>query len=402
MIVPADPPTLNGAARLQPARLRVAMLGDYPLDSARIAGGVEAVVSNLVAELSRFDDLEIHVIALREDIAARRVVWQPRLTLHYLPAFYRLGNLTFFLINRLRLRRELARIQPDLIHAHIAGTYAEAAFATGRPTVLTQHGMRYRAEWMDHGWLNRWVRRPLIKREELHSLKQARHLIAISPFLSQNYGHLLRGQVHAIENPIPERFFNLINREVRGRILFAGRVDGNKSVHHVIQALALVRRLNPHAHLHVAGAKDEPGYWDYIQHLITTLGLGAHVQFLGQLSEKRLLEEYARCAVFVLPSRLEMSPMVIQQAMAAGKPVIGSRVGGIPYLVAQAETGFVVDYGDVAAIADALQKVLGDDTLRAALGQRARQEASRRFRASVVAQRTYEVYHQMLAERGDA
>lgn len=379
--------------------VRVAMLGDYPLDPTRIVGGVEAVISCLATELSCRDDLELHLVTLREDVATRRVVADGRLTVHYLPASYRFGNVTFFAVNRIRLRRELSAIQPDILHVHIAGPYAEVAFATGRPTVLTQHGMRHRAEWLDHGWFNRWVRRPLTAREELNSLRLARHLIAISPYLSKTYGHLLRATVYPIENPVDDKWFALRTGEVPGRLLFAGRVDGNKSVHHLIQALAQIRRSVPAAHLHVAGAPDEEEYWAEVRHWVKALDLEAHVHFLGQLPEQRLLEEYERCTVFVLPSRLEMSPMVIQQALAAGKPVVGTRVGGIPYLVAHEATGLIVEYGDVPGLANALTRLLSDDTLRRALGARARQEAGQRFRAAVVAQKTFEVYQTLYRER---
>ncbi len=376
--------------------MKVAILSDYPLDLEYVHGGVEAVVCNLIERLSHVIGLELHVVALRENLSAYQVITRHAVTAHYLPASFRFANITFFLINKLRLLRTLRLIQPDVVHAQIAGMYAEAAQLSGFPAVLTPHGIRYRATWLDNGWLNRYVRRPLIAREERASIRGARHLIAISPYVQQEFGSLIRGKVYIIENPVRDEFFQLADEVVPGRILFAGHVDRNKSPHLLIRALSKVRASFPAAHIHVAGTPYEDDYWQELQTDVIRLGLQEHVRFLGALPEQRLLQEYAQCALLALPSRQEMAPMVIQQAMAAGKPVVGSRIGGIPYLVAPGETGYLVDYGDVEGLAQAIVPLLKDEDLRARLGARARAVAQTRFRAEDVAQRTLAVYRSIL------
>ena len=182
--------------------MRVAILGDYPLDLNRIGGGVEAVVSYLVSELKNLQDLDLHVVTLREDVRQRDIRANGNLTVHYLPAAYRFANVTFFAVNRFRLLRELSAIEPDVIHAHIAGTYAEVAHTTGRPTVLTPHGIRHHESALEHGWFSRLVRRPLVTREEKASVRRARHIIAISPYIQDEFGSLIRAAVYPIENPV--------------------------------------------------------------------------------------------------------------------------------------------------------------------------------------------------------
>ncbi len=380
--------------------MRVAILGDYPLEPDRIAGGVEAVVSYLVAELRKFEELDLHVVTLREDIRQRRVIRQgSNLTAHYLPAAYRFANVTFFIINKFRLLRELATIKPDLIHAHVAGTYAEVAHMTGLPAVLTLHGIRYRDSWLQRGWLNRLVRRPLITREEKSSVKRARHIIAISPYIQEEFGPLIQAAVYSIENPVPDKFFKLRNREKKGQILYVGRVADGKGIEHLIRAMAFVRDHIPAAQLRLAGRANSASYQQSIQELVQGLRLERNVHLLGLLDEARLLEEYEQCAVVVLPSSQETAPMAIQQAMAAGKPVIATRVGGVPHMILHGETGLLVDCGDVVGLAKAAVRLLSDDTLRARLGKKAKEEAVRRFRAEVVARRTYEAYQKVLEER---
>ncbi len=379
--------------------MRVAILGDYPLEPNRIAGGVEAVVSYLVAELRKFEDLELHVVTFHEDVRQRYVCQQgSNLTVHYLPPAYRFANVTFFVINKFRLLRELAGIEPDLIHAHIAGTYAEVAHMTGLPTVLTLHGIRYRSKWLQQGWLNRLVRRPLIAREERASVRKARHIIAINPYIQEEFGSLIRATVYPIENPVPDKFFNLERREKGAWVLYVGRITGGKGVELLIQAMASVRDRIPEARLHLAGGAGDASYQRSLQELVKSLELDESVHFLGLLDEERLLEAYEQCALVVLPSYHETAPMAIQQAMAAGKPVVATRVGGVPHLVAHGKTGLLVDYGDIAGLAEAIIHILSDDVSRVRMGEQARREALQRFHVAVVARQTYEVYQRVFKE----
>jgi glycosyltransferase involved in cell wall biosynthesis len=160
-----------------------------------------------------------------------------------------------------------------------------------------------------------------------------------------------------------------------------------------------VRRSVPTAQLRLAGDKKNPiyggRYFAELQELVAREQLGGNVRFLGSLSEGELLKEYMECSLLVLPSVQETTPMVIMQAMAAGKAVVATRVGGIPYLVEEGQTGLLVDSGDVPALAEAIIRLLRKDTLRVAMGQKGREVAEQRFRARAVAEKTREVFYRV-------
>jgi glycosyltransferase involved in cell wall biosynthesis len=381
--------------------MKVVIMGDYPRDPSRIGGGVEAVIVYLVQGLRQFSDLDLHIVTLREDVGDVAVVQQDGTTVTYVPAAYRFANLTFFIRNKRRLRRVLRSIRPDLIHAHIAGTYSQVAFRMDCPAVLTPHGIRYREANLKRGWLNQFVRYPLIRREERVGIKVARHIISISPYVEQEFASAIHGRVYPIENPISDAFFDLSSQERPYRLLFAGHISPRKGVYHLIQAMSMVCKQFPRVELHLAGRvvhEYDPTYSQTIQETIRDRQLEDHVVFTGQLDEADLLREYSECAVFVLPSRQETAPMVIEQAMAAGKAVVATRVGGVPYLVSHGQTGLLVEHGDVAGLAEAIASLLSDAALRVRMGAQAKEEASRRFRAEVVARQTYEVYRRLYDE----
>jgi len=107
--------------------------------------------------------------------------------------------------------------------------------------------------------------------------------------------------------------------------------------------------------------------------------------------------EYARAAFLVLVSKQETLPVAIQEAMAVGRPVIASPVGGIPDLVHDGDSGYLVPYGDPAALAARMRELLDDADRRASLGARARAVAEERFRVESVCRRTLDVYREVIA-----
>lgn len=105
------------------------------------------------------------------------------------------------------------------------------------------------------------------------------------------------------------------------------------------------------------------------------LDLAGHVRFLGEITDPYAFN--AAVDVFVLTSRWEGFPVVILEAMAAGRPVVSTRVGGIAEAVEQGRSGFLSEPGDDAGLAAAMAQLVADETLRARLGAAARQDVER-------------------------
>lgn len=376
--------------------MRVVMMGDFPRDPKHIGGGVEAVIVYLLKGLQQFDDLELQVLTLRPDVAGEEVSHNG-ITVHYLPANYCLNALTFDAFHRRLLRRKLIALRPDLIHAHIAGTYPLAALGTGIPSVLTPHGIRRHEMAFWRGWRSQLYRRWLVAHQERASVRAARHVISISPYVRKEFGQALQGAIYDIENPIQDRFFALERREQPKWVLYAGHISVRKGILELLQAVDLVRQQVPDVQLRLAGRTNvDQGYTEQARAFVREHCLEDNVRFLGSLDEESLLEEYARCALLVLASRQETAPMVIEQAMAARVPVVATRVGGVDYLVDHGRTGFVVEFGDIEGLAEAMIRLLADSDLRASMGEAGRFEAERRFRADVVARQTRQVYYRIL------
>ena len=123
---------------------------------------------------------------------------------------------------------------------------------------------------------------------------------------------------------------------------------------------------------------------------------------LGMLPHDELLGLYGRAAVVACPSHREGFGVVCAEAMAHGRPVVASAVGGLLDLVVDGETGLLVEPGDVAGLRAALERLLGDADLRARMGAAAQARVRERFAWPRVTDATVALYEEVLGRRATA
>jgi glycosyltransferase involved in cell wall biosynthesis len=107
---------------------------------------------------------------------------------------------------------------------------------------------------------------------------------------------------------------------------------------------------------------------------------------------------YALFDAFVLPSANEGTPVVAIEALAAGRPVVATRVGGVPDVVTDGEDGYLVDVGDVQAIAAALERLARDPELRRSFGDRGRELVVPRYRVERLVDDVDALYRELLTQ----
>jgi glycosyltransferase involved in cell wall biosynthesis len=158
--------------------------------------------------------------------------------------------------------------------------------------------------------------------------------------------------------------YDLLDKVV---ISHVARLGAFKGTDKLIQALPQVReRTGRDVILLLVGRNLEK---DYLDELVCELGVGEQVCFTGPLSEHDLHLAYAASDVFALPSQYESFGLVFLEAMAHGVPVIGVRTGGVPEVIRDGETGFILDSDeDLEGLADRLVGLVQDGVLRATFG----------------------------------
>jgi glycosyltransferase involved in cell wall biosynthesis len=176
--------------------------------------------------------------------------------------------------------------------------------------------------------------------------------------------------------------------EERGYLLFVGRLRIRKGVEVLLEALSDLRSRHPGARLRIAGDGE---HRERLERRAAELELGEAVVFLGTCDAGRVRRLLAGAAALVVPSIYEGMPLVVLEAMAAGVPVVASAVSGIPEVVVDGETGWLVPPEDPRALAAALEAVLTRPEEARRRGEAGRLRVDERFRPSVAAARWREI-----------
>jgi glycosyltransferase involved in cell wall biosynthesis len=184
--------------------------------------------------------------------------------------------------------------------------------------------------------------------------------------------------------------------------LFLGDWTKRKGVRDLVSAAALAMRKGFTGMVDLAGFEKEPGQREALDRHVAELGCQARVRVLGALSGKAKEEALAGADCLVLPSYAEGLPMAVLEAMAYGLPVIATRVGAIPEAVTDGQEGFLIEPGDVEALADRLLRLAEDVSLRRRMGQAARRRAETTFSLDAMTEHVMQVYLALLNPRDPA
>jgi glycosyltransferase involved in cell wall biosynthesis len=246
----------------------------------------------------------------------------------------------------------------------------------------TRDGRLVHAHWLAAGAICALARRPFVRRFPRlvgAIVRRARVVICVSAALGEAARRCGARDVHVIPNGV--RIPAEVEPEAEpAEILFAGRLSPEKGIEELVEA---TRGMN----LVVAG--DGP-----LRDRVT----GA----LGFVPHDELERLYDRAAIVVLPSYREGLPLCVIEAMAHGRPVVATKVGGIPELVEDGVTGFLVEPGDAAALRCALQRLLDDPMLRRRMGREGRRRILGRCSLEAVTDATLDAYRQAALPAGRA
>ena len=264
------------------------------------------------------------------------------------------------------------RQRPAIVHAH-ASTGASllrkslvllVARASGCKTIFHLHGGAFRQYALERSGalMRRWIR---------HTLERSSLVIA----LSDSWAAFLRGfapnaRVAVVPNAVP---LPLLREGAEpGRVLFLGRIEAAKGIHELIEAAALLAPRFPQLRLVLGGGGDVGA----VRQAAAARGVLDRIELPGWLDAQARDAELARARVFCLPSHAEGLPMALLEAMAAGKAVVASAVGGIPAVLRAGENGLLGPPRGGAALTGALARGLDDARLRARLGGEGRRPAA--------------------------
>ncbi|HYY44270.1 MAG TPA: glycosyltransferase family 4 protein [Actinomycetota bacterium] len=275
-----------------------------------------------------------------------------------------------------------------VVHTH------QTASAPACAAALSARARRIPVVTTDHG-LGRGLWGPLLRKTFDGFLTVSRHSAAMLGAPAEKTCVLLGGADPQRFRPDPAAG--------RDGVLFVGRLTPHKGVDNLIRAMPEGELLRICG---TGGHDPHPPERDYPQ-VLRALAARKRVEFLCRVADEDLPTLYRSARVFVLPSVevtcygrrhaiSELLGLAVIEAMASGTPVVCSNIGGIPEIVRDGETGFLVPPGDAAALGDAVRRLLTDDRVAQRMGEAAREHAVTMLTWQACARRCLDAYDQMI------
>ncbi|WP_318247210.1 glycosyltransferase [Microbacterium commune] len=312
---------------------------------------------------------DVHVVApntaYRRSPAHTEVIEGEPMTMHRLPALRWLPHdwVRFVWPWRSKhwARTVLDEVQPDIVHIQshiiIGRGLTRIAHQRGIPVVATNHVMAENI--LDHTTFPKFIDDVVLRfawTDAKRTFEMTRAVTTptrrAADFLERTID--IRGVV-PISCGIDRRNYDpVIAPRERNRILFVGRLTGEKQVDVVLRAVAA---LDPalDVHFDIAGGGDQR---KALEALTVQLGIEDRVTFHGRVTDEQLRELYSRSSVFAIASIAELQSIVTMEAMASALPIVGANAVALPHLVHDGENGHLFEPGDVDDLAAKLTQVL--------------------------------------------
>lgn len=309
------------------------------------------------------------------------------------------------------MRRVLDEFQPDIVHVHTQLTVGlsmlRAAVHRGVPVVATNHVMPdnmiknikilapvsrpFSYILTEYGaLLYRGAKRIIMPTESAIKLFNTDRIEA--PAIAISNGINL--DKFYPEKPDPEIFSKFSIPRDKTLISYIGRVDEEKHIHILVQALELLKWSGKDFHAVIVG---DGNAREKLDELIETLQLGDHITFTGLVSDEDLVQLQRVGDIYVMPSPTELQCLAMLEAMASGKPVVAVDAGALGELCLTGKNGHLVPVDDIEAMAKALMDLLDHPKKRAQYGKRSIMIA-KKHDVRVVIPRFEKLYKAVIAE----
>lgn len=297
-----------------------------------------------------------------------------------------------------RLIGALARFHPGLVHFHAseAGSFWPSAIAAvacrcaGTPYVWHIHGGSFDQYVRHHRGPGLWALRRVLAHASATVVLSEQWRRTLEPLLP---GAALRVVRNGVAVPPPP---------TRSRdgwpvvCLCVSMVGRAKGTYDLIAAAESTASAGACVRFVLAGGEQWGGEWDSVARRAGTSAARDRIELLGAVPPSSVAQLLERAGIFVLPSHSEAMPVSILEAMAAGLPVIATRVGAIPE-VATAEGFILIEPGDVAALAAAIEELVADPGRRVRMGSANRARVEQEYSVERMAEDLDRVYQEALA-----
>lgn len=350
------------------SKIKVLMVGPSP----QVMGGISAVVQTYIAsDLPNRIDLKY----LSTHVDGNKFIK----FLMAIQAYLRLPIIFFV-------------FKPDIVHIHLASYFSFYRKLTifsmakwfKKKIIIHLHGGNFL-----YFYSSNKVNAFLIKKV----FHEADAIIAVSDSWGKKINSHIGGKkIFVLYNPVDTSLYEDLMPWERGsaikKILFMAVVNNNKGAYDIIKLIPDITALYPNTQFIFAGNGDI----EKAKRLCRVVGVLDKVEFPGWVGADAKKIYYSEACIYLLPSHSEGLPLSVLEAMAAGLPVITTRVGGIPDIIEDSVNGYLVQPGDVETMKEKLSLLLSRQDIREKFGRVNKLKAQNNFDIELIAGQLFEMY----------
>ncbi|HTH93050.1 MAG TPA: glycosyltransferase family 4 protein [Candidatus Paceibacterota bacterium] len=334
-------------------------------------GGLETIAYTTAKMLQESGNYTVSIISSNYDGKGYRKDMIDGMTVHRLPIAFRLSNTPINFAWSKMITKIFDEEKPSLVHTHspvpfMADVAAAVAHKKHIPLVVTYHSGSMRK--------GNFILDLIIGVYELYFLKKllqrADHIVAVARnFIPVVFPQFIN-KVSFIPTGVDLERFKKTAVPNNERVAFVGRVELSsmwKGIEYLIKAMAIVIKKRPSATLEIVGGGDALGL--YTQQA-KDLNIQDNFITPGPQYGAELVKAFERMNVMVLPSTSDSEAFSVSlvEAMASGRPIIGTNIGGTPQVIDNGVTGLIVEPKNPQALAEAIEKIISDHAFAQALG----------------------------------
>ncbi len=375
------------------------LVPQLPQSLDKIKGGAHSAVINLLHGFSHFD-VKVLVVSFTKEVNSTPILqYKDNIDIIYEnEGPFHHHSLNYLLFGNSILKKYIKKFNPDIIHYQAGNSFllTQIFGIVNTKFVLTIHGMASEEAKRKIKITDRlkWNFNYLIQK-----LLFPKNIIHLSKFSLKNFNNKRIIRKDIIPNALEDSYFNIpIKKKTDNILLYVGVVDNNKNIINLLRTMKALKDKDIIYTLEVLGDFNNQFYKNYILSYIKFNGLAENIHFNGWVNTLTVKDYLYRADILVVSSFHESLPMVIAEAMAAGKVVVASSVGGIPEMINDGVDGFLYDLKNPNELYEILDILYNNNTMNKIISKQAKISALNKYNAVNVAKRTIEFYNKCLTK----